>query len=1002
MLTLTNYSRGKLTFDLKRAAFRKNHINIERELNDEKLLSLERIIKHCTRYDSKAKHVYFGSPFSKKVIWALAIKKVPWKSVTVSPIVPRPLLKQLAHGYRRIPVLQIGSDIFVDTSMILEELERRKGSDKSDIGIAKSMIFWTDRYLFNATLRSSFASIDPKTPKIFLSKEFIDDRSSLIGYRIDPEKLLSTRSQTLDELRSCLELTESQLNDDREWFLDTVTPGMADINIGVQLFFLNVTKSAQEFTSLEKYPKTYKWFQRFRNYVDKIQLFPINITGEEALNIAKQYKPVTARIAQLEDKKDLFRKVGDRVKVEPEDYGKIPTIGIIVSLGNSHVAIVPDDVVKTGIEVAIWFPRMETLKEILNFPSDPIDILTNKIEEESSSSVCFLVLTFDGSIWCIQSPIQRKKRINDEEKDQKGDNDDCDDKTLQNSTFNSSNLLLLSNNLPPFETSIFSSPSIINVTNDEKIFQKANNNKNYNSLSKLSISNTIISKELASITFGYSNGLIYYHPLIMNNNNEPIQAIYALSLKREVDESKVIRNVIINNNEKPCNAFLIVGTKFTVAIMTNGGGNNSSGDDGDGKLDDDEKSDENSIAYKEYYVSEPIHSSLLIKNRLILAVETGKILIMNFDNIMFSQGKLVTLYTIPVYFPRGIIRLCHYNVEDNKSCEGILYALSLEGKLIRAKEMQSEVKNKLNRIAEFSTKQEELEKINEDDINQSPLKVECTPFILPISLTGSVVVNRAHIKIRLSSLLGINWSQYWSLIVRMMNLNSPGLLQKHTSIRNLNDSFPVMSYSIPLIDMKADMNIIWERDLEINLRFLHFPISINLGLCFSPPAPTYKSTTNNNYYEHGNFFATKTDLRKAIETIICAHGSDEKPISDLISSLNSDYAVFMTPLSLEPIIFNFKRLNENDVNKSIPSNTIPVELRIKCNSEETLLLVEEAVLRRLEDFSVKDENMMDIDEPVNWEDLRNISEQLESEVKELIQMVRNDMNNMWIDGIIEL
>jgi hypothetical protein len=104
------------------------------------------------------------------------------------------LLQPLVHGYRRIPVLQIGSDIYVDTRLIMEELERRykkqskqeksqnkctnvkkiylserftfyfffenyrypepsifpkrNGSDKSDKGIGLAMSTWTDVSLF--------------------------------------------------------------------------------------------------------------------------------------------------------------------------------------------------------------------------------------------------------------------------------------------------------------------------------------------------------------------------------------------------------------------------------------------------------------------------------------------------------------------------------------------------------------------------------------------------------------------------------------------------------------------------------------------------------------------------------------------------------------------------------------------------------------------------------------------------------------------------------------
>ncbi|GBC08164.1 hypothetical protein RclHR1_07940003 [Rhizophagus clarus] len=79
--------------------------------------------------------------------------------------------------------LQIGSDIFVDTKMILEELERRypepsiypkrNGSDKSDRGIGFVISIWADSYFYGSTFNLlPFGSKDSSTPKIFTTKEF--------------------------------------------------------------------------------------------------------------------------------------------------------------------------------------------------------------------------------------------------------------------------------------------------------------------------------------------------------------------------------------------------------------------------------------------------------------------------------------------------------------------------------------------------------------------------------------------------------------------------------------------------------------------------------------------------------------------------------------------------------------------------------------------------------------------------------------------------------------
>ena len=62
-------------------------------------------------------------------------------------------------------------------------------------------------------------------------------------------------------------------------------------------------------------------------------------------------KPPTA-----EDSGDLNgRKPGDRVQVIPDDYGKIPVEGTIVSLSAQHIAIRRKD--ERAGEVVVHFPR---------------------------------------------------------------------------------------------------------------------------------------------------------------------------------------------------------------------------------------------------------------------------------------------------------------------------------------------------------------------------------------------------------------------------------------------------------------------------------------------------------------------------------------------------------------------------------------------------------------------------------------------------------------------
>ena len=59
------------------------------------------------------------------MLWALLYKKVEFKTVTCSPVEPRPLRRPLDGGYRKTPFLQIGNHSYCDSKVIFAELERR-------------------------------------------------------------------------------------------------------------------------------------------------------------------------------------------------------------------------------------------------------------------------------------------------------------------------------------------------------------------------------------------------------------------------------------------------------------------------------------------------------------------------------------------------------------------------------------------------------------------------------------------------------------------------------------------------------------------------------------------------------------------------------------------------------------------------------------------------------------------------------------------------------------
>src|SRR4029453_12489057 len=93
-------------------------------------------------------HQYATSPFSEKIRKILAHKRVPWFAVEQPSIMPKPDLLPLTGGYRRIPVLQIGADVYCDSQLIARVLETRHPAPtifpSGSEGLCFAIHFWAD------------------------------------------------------------------------------------------------------------------------------------------------------------------------------------------------------------------------------------------------------------------------------------------------------------------------------------------------------------------------------------------------------------------------------------------------------------------------------------------------------------------------------------------------------------------------------------------------------------------------------------------------------------------------------------------------------------------------------------------------------------------------------------------------------------------------------------------------------------------------------------------
>src|SRR3984957_5260601 len=101
-------------------------------------------------------HHYPMSPFAEKIRLILGFKGVPWSSVHIPNMMPKPDLTALTGGYRKTPVMQIGADIYCDTSLIAEVIEAISPQPmlfaSGIAGASRILAQWADSTLFWTTV----------------------------------------------------------------------------------------------------------------------------------------------------------------------------------------------------------------------------------------------------------------------------------------------------------------------------------------------------------------------------------------------------------------------------------------------------------------------------------------------------------------------------------------------------------------------------------------------------------------------------------------------------------------------------------------------------------------------------------------------------------------------------------------------------------------------------------------------------------------------------------
>ena len=121
-------------------------------------------------------HHYPQSPVAMKLRVCFGLLGLDWDEVEIPRVPPKPLLMPLTGGYRRTPVLQIGSDIYLDSQNIALELGTRYPAlfASSDGARDLQLGHYCGVHLFGLAVRLVISSVIGTAPD-----GFIQDRASI-------------------------------------------------------------------------------------------------------------------------------------------------------------------------------------------------------------------------------------------------------------------------------------------------------------------------------------------------------------------------------------------------------------------------------------------------------------------------------------------------------------------------------------------------------------------------------------------------------------------------------------------------------------------------------------------------------------------------------------------------------------------------------------------------------------------------------------------------------
>ncbi|MCM2250821.1 MAG: glutathione S-transferase family protein [Ramlibacter sp.] len=301
-------------------------------------------------------HHYPSSPFSEKIRLILGYKNLPWRSVIIPAIMPKPDLLALTGGYRKTPVLQVGADVYCDTGLICDVLEHVQPEPALYPphlkGVARVFAQWADTTLFWAAMAynlqpkgaaQAFAAAPPQAAQAFAA-----DRKAMASnfVRLRPADATSAYRSYLRRIAHMAEEHD---------FLFGTEPCLADFATYHSLWYTRVQVPVMA-DILSATPAVGEWMDRMAAIGHGAME---RFDAAAAIKVATAAEPLPPGQNLLIDsafQDDHAIALGSRVSITAESFGPEATEGVLLAATRTHYTLQREDA-RAGT-VHVHFPRI--------------------------------------------------------------------------------------------------------------------------------------------------------------------------------------------------------------------------------------------------------------------------------------------------------------------------------------------------------------------------------------------------------------------------------------------------------------------------------------------------------------------------------------------------------------------------------------------------------------------------------------------------------------------